>query len=156
MSWPHAICYVVSAGSSYYDNVRPLAYTDSDAVLICFDISRPETLDSVIKKVSVLLLSFNILHQHLISAAIRQNAAENSFVCFFFSWTASQISVAAAFHSSTQRKSAQRLRPPNPLFHQIVHRYLTHVPGRNLRSARRMKGEALHPSGANWNVRYAN
>ncbi|KAJ4932056.1 hypothetical protein JOQ06_010489 [Pogonophryne albipinna] len=36
--------------SSYYDNVRPLAYPDSDAVLICFDISRPETLDSVIKK----------------------------------------------------------------------------------------------------------
>ncbi|KAL8175732.1 UNVERIFIED_CONTAM: Rho- GTP-binding protein RhoN [Gekko kuhli] len=37
-------------GSTYYDNVRPLAYPDSDAVLICFDISRPETLDSVLKK----------------------------------------------------------------------------------------------------------
>uniref|UniRef100_A0A8K9UDC1 Rho family GTPase 2 n=1 Tax=Oncorhynchus mykiss TaxID=8022 RepID=A0A8K9UDC1_ONCMY len=37
-------------GSSYYDNVRPLAYPDSDAVLVCFDISRPETLDSVLKK----------------------------------------------------------------------------------------------------------
>ncbi|XP_035511039.1 rho-related GTP-binding protein RhoN-like [Morone saxatilis] len=47
---PYAICYCVSTGSSYYDNVRPLAYPDSDAVLICFDISRPETLDSVIKK----------------------------------------------------------------------------------------------------------
>eukprot|EP00069_Balaena_mysticetus_P000263 bmy_03458T0 len=32
--------------SPYYDNVRPLSYPDSDAVLICFDISRPETLDS--------------------------------------------------------------------------------------------------------------
>ncbi|KAG9350101.1 hypothetical protein JZ751_026454, partial [Albula glossodonta] len=40
----------LSTGSSYYDNVRPLAYPDSDAVLICFDISRPETLDSVLKK----------------------------------------------------------------------------------------------------------
>ncbi|KAK2106902.1 Rho- GTP-binding protein RhoN [Saguinus oedipus] len=39
-----------TAGSSYCDNVRPLAYPDSDAVLICFDISRPETLDSVLKK----------------------------------------------------------------------------------------------------------
>lgn len=38
-------------GSPYYDNVRPLSYPDSDAVLICFDISRPETLDSVLKKV---------------------------------------------------------------------------------------------------------
>uniref|UniRef100_A0A7M4EM34 Rho family GTPase 2 n=1 Tax=Crocodylus porosus TaxID=8502 RepID=A0A7M4EM34_CROPO len=39
-----------TSGSAYYDNVRPLAYPDSDAVLICFDISRPETLDSVLKK----------------------------------------------------------------------------------------------------------
>ncbi|XP_033266946.1 rho-related GTP-binding protein RhoN isoform X2 [Orcinus orca] len=43
-----------TSGSSYYDNVRPLAYPDSDAVLICFDISRPETLDSVLKKGTVL------------------------------------------------------------------------------------------------------
>ncbi|KAI4902848.1 hypothetical protein NFI96_032120 [Prochilodus magdalenae] len=41
---------LVSTGSPYYDNVRPLSYPDSDAVLICFDISRPETLDSVLKK----------------------------------------------------------------------------------------------------------
>lgn len=40
------------SGSPYYDNVRPLSYPDSDAVLICFDISRPETLDSVLKKAS--------------------------------------------------------------------------------------------------------
>lgn len=33
--------------------MRPLAYPDSDAVLICFDISRPETLDSVLKKVTL-------------------------------------------------------------------------------------------------------
>ncbi|KAF0046196.1 hypothetical protein F2P81_002725 [Scophthalmus maximus] len=40
----------LSRRSPYYDNVRPLSYPDSDAVLICFDISRPETLDSVLKK----------------------------------------------------------------------------------------------------------
>lgn len=45
--------FVFPAGSPYYDNVRPLSYPDSDAVLICFDISRPETLDSVLKKASV-------------------------------------------------------------------------------------------------------
>ncbi|XP_068590632.1 rho-related GTP-binding protein RhoE-like [Cebidichthys violaceus] len=38
------------SGSPYYDNVRPLSYPEADAVLICFDISRPETLDSVLKK----------------------------------------------------------------------------------------------------------
>ncbi|KFV76708.1 Rho-related GTP-binding protein RhoE [Struthio camelus australis] len=43
---------VEMARSPYYDNVRPLSYPDSDAVLICFDISRPETLDSVLKKAS--------------------------------------------------------------------------------------------------------
>ncbi|XP_068162041.1 rho-related GTP-binding protein RhoN-like [Antennarius striatus] len=38
-----------TSGAAYYDTVRPLAYPDADAVLICFDISRPETLDSVLK-----------------------------------------------------------------------------------------------------------
>lgn len=58
---PYALC----TGSSYYDNVRPLAYPDSDAVLICFDISRPETLDSVIKKVSFFFcFPFNFLSQN--------------------------------------------------------------------------------------------
>lgn len=47
--WP--VFTVLVSGSPYYDNVRPLSYPDSDAVLICFDISRPETLDSVLKKV---------------------------------------------------------------------------------------------------------
>lgn len=42
-------------GSAYYDNVRPLAYPDAEAVLVCFDISRPETMNSVLKKVSVAL-----------------------------------------------------------------------------------------------------
>lgn len=51
----HVCVYFSPTGSAYYDNVRPLAYPDSDAVLICFDISRPETLDSVLKKVSVTL-----------------------------------------------------------------------------------------------------
>lgn len=41
-------------GSPYYDNVRPLSYPDADAVLICFDISRPETLDSVLRKVGTM------------------------------------------------------------------------------------------------------
>lgn len=39
-----------TSGSPYYDNVRPLCYSDSDAVLLCFDISRPETMDSALKK----------------------------------------------------------------------------------------------------------
>ncbi|XP_077959629.1 rho-related GTP-binding protein RhoN isoform X2 [Gasterosteus aculeatus] len=39
-----------TSGSAYYDNVRPLAYPDAEAVLVCFDISRPETMNSVLKK----------------------------------------------------------------------------------------------------------
>lgn len=59
--WLYRLCFIFfSAGSAYYDNVRPLAYPDSDAVLICFDISRPETLDSVLKKVSG-TLTFHLL-----------------------------------------------------------------------------------------------
>uniref|UniRef100_A0A3B3BKE8 Rho family GTPase 1 n=1 Tax=Oryzias melastigma TaxID=30732 RepID=A0A3B3BKE8_ORYME len=40
-----------TSGSPYYDNVRPLCYSDSDAVLLCFDISRPDTVDAALKKV---------------------------------------------------------------------------------------------------------
>uniref|UniRef100_A0A8V0ZRK3 Rho family GTPase 1 n=1 Tax=Gallus gallus TaxID=9031 RepID=A0A8V0ZRK3_CHICK len=32
----------------------PLCYSDSDAVLLCFDVSRPETLDSASKKTEIL------------------------------------------------------------------------------------------------------
>ncbi|XP_063042242.1 rho-related GTP-binding protein RhoN-like [Engraulis encrasicolus] len=39
-----------TSGSCDYDNVRPLAYAESDAVLLCFDISRPHTLHGITKK----------------------------------------------------------------------------------------------------------
>ncbi|NXF87803.1 RND1 protein, partial [Eubucco bourcierii] len=47
-----------TACSPYYDNVRPLCYSDSDAVLLCFDISRPETLDSASKKWKTEILDY--------------------------------------------------------------------------------------------------
>ncbi|XP_062396115.1 rho family GTPase 1a [Sardina pilchardus] len=39
-----------TSGSPYYDNVRPLCYSDSDAVLLCFDVSRPDIVDGALKK----------------------------------------------------------------------------------------------------------
>ncbi|XP_076132110.1 rho family GTPase 1a isoform X1 [Alosa pseudoharengus] len=47
-----------TSGSPYYDNVRPLCYSDSDAVLLCFDISRPDTVDSALKKWKTEILDF--------------------------------------------------------------------------------------------------
>ncbi|KAJ8359414.1 hypothetical protein SKAU_G00159390 [Synaphobranchus kaupii] len=47
-----------TSGSPYYDNVRPLCYSDSDAVLLCLDISRPDTIDSVLKKWKTEILDF--------------------------------------------------------------------------------------------------
>ncbi|CAN8207266.1 unnamed protein product [Coccothraustes coccothraustes] len=47
-----------TSGSPYYDNVRPLCYSDSDAVLLCFDVSRPETLDSAAKKWKTEILDY--------------------------------------------------------------------------------------------------
>ncbi|KAI9530789.1 hypothetical protein NQZ68_000280 [Dissostichus eleginoides] len=44
--------------SPYYDNVRPLCYSDSDAVLLCFDISRPDTVDGSLKKWKTEILDF--------------------------------------------------------------------------------------------------
>lgn len=53
MPWLTISPFSPTPGSPYYDNVRPLCYSDSDAVLLCFDISRPETVDSALKKVSL-------------------------------------------------------------------------------------------------------
>ncbi|NXB48587.1 RND1 protein, partial [Leucopsar rothschildi] len=50
-----SVCF---GGSPYYDNVRPLCYSDSDAVLLCFDVSRPETLDSAAKKWKAEILDY--------------------------------------------------------------------------------------------------
>ncbi|KAG9269538.1 rho family GTPase 1a [Astyanax mexicanus] len=47
-----------TSGSPYYDNVRPLCYSDSDAVLLCFDISRPDTVDSSLKKWKTEIMDF--------------------------------------------------------------------------------------------------
>ncbi|TNN73103.1 Rho-related GTP-binding protein Rho6 [Liparis tanakae] len=47
-----------TSGSPYYDNVRPLCYSDSDAVLLCFDISRPDAVDSALKKWKVEIQDF--------------------------------------------------------------------------------------------------
>lgn len=41
--------------------MRPLCYSDSDAVLLCFDISRPDTVDSSLKKVMASVLHFTVI-----------------------------------------------------------------------------------------------
>uniref|UniRef100_A0A8C4SIN4 Rho-related GTP-binding protein Rho6 n=1 Tax=Erpetoichthys calabaricus TaxID=27687 RepID=A0A8C4SIN4_ERPCA len=47
-----------TSGSPSYDNVRPLCYSDSDAVLLCVDVSRPETMDSALKKWKTEIVDF--------------------------------------------------------------------------------------------------
>ncbi|EDO42207.1 predicted protein [Nematostella vectensis] len=39
-----------TSGHEDYDHVRPLSYNNVDIVLICFDISRPKTADSILEK----------------------------------------------------------------------------------------------------------
>lgn len=163
----------MSTGSSYYDNVRPLAYPDSDAVLICFDISRPETLDSVIKKVSVCFFSFCSPLFHLFGSAfnICSDAAERSGVGQKKK-KKKDISVLAAqhlrswrtpcasslhFHGSTIEQISSEVKASHSFFpHQKVHGYLTRVPPRNGRSEQRMGGEAQQPGGSPRRIRYAN
>ncbi|TRY84725.1 hypothetical protein DNTS_027425 [Danionella cerebrum] len=47
-----------TSGSPYYDNVRPLCYSDADAVLLCFDISRPDTVEGALKKWKAEIMDF--------------------------------------------------------------------------------------------------
>lgn len=62
---------LLSPGSPYYDNVRPLCYSDCDAVLLCFDISRPDTVDAALKKVRV-LFSFFFVFECDITTVLRR------------------------------------------------------------------------------------
>lgn len=57
---------VALAGSPYYDNVRPLCYSDADAVLLCFDISRPDTVESSLKKVKYILRLLKFIYFFLL------------------------------------------------------------------------------------------
>ncbi|XP_051946668.1 rho-related GTP-binding protein Rho6-like [Xyrauchen texanus] len=47
-----------TSGSPYYDNVRPLCYSDADAVLLCFDTSRPDTVENALKKWKAEIMDF--------------------------------------------------------------------------------------------------
>ncbi|XP_073464470.1 rho-related GTP-binding protein RhoN isoform X2 [Aquarana catesbeiana] len=68
-----------TSGSAYYDNVRPLAYPESDAVLICFDISRPETLDSVLKKGSTQARQIGAVAYVECSSKVSENSVRDVF-----------------------------------------------------------------------------
>lgn len=149
----------MSTGSSYYDNVRPLAYPDSDAVLICFDISRPETLDSVIKKVSIFYLIFSSRHFgsafNMCCDSGEPTGKKIHFVLLSIFCT-DFCAGSLHFHGSTMEQISTEVRASHSESLQNVHGYLTLVPLRNTRSEWRMRLEALLPGGFERNIRYAN
>lgn len=51
------------SGLPEFDHVRPLSYKGSDVVMICFDISRPETLESVSTKVIIIMNTASLLEK---------------------------------------------------------------------------------------------
>ncbi|KAG7264926.1 hypothetical protein CRUP_012105 [Coryphaenoides rupestris] len=66
-------------GSPYYNNVRPLCYSDSDAVLLCFDTSQPHTVDGSLKKVDIGALQWvEELEQRVITADLHFKVAPES------------------------------------------------------------------------------
>ena len=50
-----------TGGNKYYKNIRPLSYPHSHVILICFDISKPDSLDNVQEKVRSKLLNTSVL-----------------------------------------------------------------------------------------------
>ena len=42
-----------TAGQEDYDRLRPLSYPDTDVILICYSVDRPESLDNVWDKVEL-------------------------------------------------------------------------------------------------------
>ena len=49
-----------TGGNKYYKNIRPLSYPHSHVILICFDISKPDSLDNVQEKVRSKLLNASV------------------------------------------------------------------------------------------------
>ena len=43
----------VTAGQEEYDRLRPLAYSESDVILVCYSIDAPDSLENVLEKVSI-------------------------------------------------------------------------------------------------------
>ena len=50
-----------TSGMEDYDRLRPLSYPDSHIILICFDISNPDSLDNVLEKVRNKILNTLVL-----------------------------------------------------------------------------------------------
>lgn len=124
-------------GSSYYDNVRPLAYPDSDAVLICFDISRPETLDSVLKKVSISFISssFSQHNYHLKSVVTWGEIS----ACPDQHLVPTQISMPG---SSTTEVISAGFRTPHPFLY-LIKMSLDTWPWSHWKRSERQKGWEL-------------
>lgn len=45
-----------TAGQEDYDRLRPLSYPEASVILLCYSIDRPETLKSIVSKVSLAIL----------------------------------------------------------------------------------------------------
>ena len=46
-----------TAGQEDYDRIRPLSYPNSHGVVFCFAIDSPDSLDNVMEKAGVILIS---------------------------------------------------------------------------------------------------
>ena len=44
---PYVLALFDTAGQEDYDRLRPLAYPDTDVFLVCFSVTRPDSLDNV-------------------------------------------------------------------------------------------------------------
>ncbi|OWK50309.1 rho-related GTP-binding protein Rho6 [Lonchura striata] len=147
-----------TSGSPYYDNVRPLCYSDSDAVLLCFDVSRPETLDSAAKKWKTEILDYcpntrvlligcktdlrtdlstllELSHQKQAPvsyeqgcAAARQLGAEGYLECSAFT---SEKSVHSIFRSASGLCLSRAPRPPPRSPPRSLSKRLLHLPSRS-------------------------
>lgn len=147
-----------TSGSPYYDNVRPLCYSDSDAVLLCFDVGRPESMDSALKKWKTEILDYcpstrvlligcktdlrtdlstlmELSHQKQAPisyeqgcAVAKQLGAENYLECSAFT---SEKSVHSVFRSASTICLSKASPPPPKSPGRSFSKRLLHLPSRS-------------------------
>ncbi|KAK2525168.1 hypothetical protein Q9233_008879 [Columba guinea] len=87
-----------TAGQEDYDRLRPLSYSDTNVVLICFDVTSPNTFDNILTKGEAMARQVHAVSYLECSARYQENVGDI-------------FAVACSAALGAARRSQRRRRP---------------------------------------------